>query len=95
MTEAFPDSAVLYYLRGLVALDLKDYDSAVADSTEAIKLEPESGNIEDFHALRGYAFYLKGLYSEAIDEFTHLIEKEIIPIPEIFYYRALSSGKGR
>ena len=72
LAKEFPNRAVIYYLRGIEALDMKDYGSAVADFTEAIELEAESGNIDDFYAVRGYAFYQKELYSEAIDEFTHL-----------------------
>ena len=85
LAKEFPDRAVIYYFRGIEALDMKDYDSAVADFTDAIELEPESGNIDDFYAVRGYAFYQKRLYPEAIDEFTHLIEKGIILSPQILY----------
>jgi tetratricopeptide (TPR) repeat protein len=93
LAETFPDRAVVYYLRGLVALDLKDYDSTVIDFTKAIELDPESGNIDDFHTVRGYAFYQKGFYSHAVDDFTYLIEKGIILRPEILYFRVLALEK--
>jgi tetratricopeptide (TPR) repeat protein len=93
LVKDFPERAVIYCLRGIEALTLEDYDSAVADFTEAIELEPESGNIADFHCIRGYAFYQKELYSNAIDEFTYFIKKGIILRPQVLYFRALALEK--
>lgn len=93
LLKAFPDRAVIYYLRGLVSLDLGDYDTAVADFNQAIGLEPESGNIEDFRALRGYALYHKGLYQNTLDDLNHLTHKGIVLRPEILFYRALCHEK--
>ncbi len=93
LTETFPDRAVLYYLRGLLYFDTGDYDSAVTDFDRAIEQEPESGNIEDFHAVRGYALYQKGLYSEAINDFDYLAKEKNVIISEILFFRALAFEK--
>lgn len=95
LAEAFPDSAVICYFRGLVSLDLGEYDSAVADFGRAIDLEPESGSIEAFHALRGFAFYQNGNYLGAINDFTYSIDKATADRPELLFFRALSYEKLR
>lgn len=83
----------LYYLRGLVSLDMGDYDAAVGDFDRAIDLEPESGNMEDFHAVRGYALYQKGMFANALDDFEYLMEQQTVVRPEILFLRAASHEK--
>jgi tetratricopeptide (TPR) repeat protein len=57
--------------RGLAALDQKDYDNAIAEFTEAIKLNP---NNAVFYFNRGIAYYRKNDYDNAIENFTNAIQ---------------------
>jgi len=57
--------------RGLAALDQKDYDNAIAEFTEAIKLNP---NNAVFYFNSGIAYYQKNDYDNAIANFTKAIQ---------------------
>ncbi|MDR2553384.1 MAG: tetratricopeptide repeat protein [Treponema sp.] len=67
-----PDSAGAYARRGWVHMDdsRKDYDQAIADFTQAIRLEPNNSyRYED----RANAYEKKGDYDQAIADYTQVI----------------------
>jgi tetratricopeptide (TPR) repeat protein len=57
-----PDDADAYYKRGTAWLDKGELDEAIADFTQAIRLDPES---PEPYSERGVAWYLKGEYDKA------------------------------
>jgi tetratricopeptide (TPR) repeat protein len=61
--SAFSDRGVIYHEKG-------DYDRAIADYTEAIRLDPKYSNA--FYN-RGYAYEKKGDYDRAIADYTEAI----------------------
>jgi tetratricopeptide (TPR) repeat protein len=89
----FPENGMVYYLRARKSLGLEKYDSALDDINSAIEMEPESAHIDDFHNVRGYVFYQKGVYSSAIEDFTRVVQKDTLVRPEAVYYRALAYEK--
>ncbi len=60
-----------YYFRGNAYSDLKKYEEALADYTEAIELDPKYVNAYDF---RGNAYKAVGKNEEAIADYTKAIE---------------------
>ncbi|HEV3006363.1 MAG TPA: tetratricopeptide repeat protein [Pirellulales bacterium] len=61
---------VAYVLRGISWFSLREYDNAIKDFSEAIKLEPGNSN---FFTLRGNAYDQKHLYDAALADFTEAI----------------------
>ena len=61
-----------YGNRGVAWTKKKDYDKAVADFTEAMRLDPKNPS---FHSLRGFASYFTREYDQAIADFTETIRK--------------------
>ena len=59
-----------YDIRGEVYEKNRDYDKAIADYTEAIRLNPKHA---DAHYGRGTAYRRKGAYGEAIRDFTETV----------------------
>ena len=58
-----PDSAEAFIQRGLGYLEKGQYDKAVADFNEAIRLEPE---IPGTFAARGQAYFAKEMLDQAV-----------------------------
>jgi len=58
------------YDRGCAALERKDYDTAIAEFTEAIRLDPES---DDAYHNRAHAYADKGEYARAIADYREAI----------------------
>jgi len=56
--------------RGEAAFDKKDYDKAIADYTEAIRLDP---NYYNYYNRRGDAYNIKKDYDKAIADYTEAI----------------------
>src|SRR5262245_47540364 len=54
------------YGRGIVAMDRKDYDTAIAEFTEAIRIDPESDGA--YHN-RAHAYAEKKQYAKAIADY--------------------------
>lgn len=61
------DLAYAYFSRGIAYYDKDDYDRAIQDYTEAIRLDPKQA---DFFMCRGIAYHRKGDYDRAIQDFT-------------------------
>ena len=66
-----PDLARLYGKRGLEYSKEKEYDRAISDYNEAIRIDPGDAL---FFNQRGSAFLQKGDYDRAIQEFSEAIE---------------------
>src|SRR5215213_5778794 len=64
------ERANAYNNRGIAAYGLREYDAALADHSEAIKLNPEDPLA---HARRGMAWTEKGGYDEAIADLTRAV----------------------
>jgi tetratricopeptide (TPR) repeat protein len=62
--------ALSYYLRGTAYFHKRDFDRAIADQNEAIKLDP--GLAKAYHA-RGMAYSVKGNLDGAIADFTEAL----------------------
>ena len=60
----------LYFARGEAYESLKNYEQAIEDATQAIKLIPKSRN----YYRRGHAYFNSGNYSKAISDFTKAIQ---------------------
>jgi tetratricopeptide (TPR) repeat protein len=58
-------------MRGLDAFLEQDYDKAITEYTEAIRLAPD---IVESYSLRGKMYFLKGEYDKAIEDYTHVIK---------------------
>lgn len=63
-------SAVDLYNRGVDKLDAGDYEGAIADFNEAIRLAPQDA--ESYYN-RGYARHILGAYQQAIADYTEPI----------------------
>jgi tetratricopeptide (TPR) repeat protein len=63
--------AVAYYYRGLAHYDKRDYDRAIADYSEAIRLNPSEASAYNG---RGNAYHDKREYDLAIADYTRAIE---------------------
>ena len=65
----------IYYGRGLAYYKMGQYDKAISDYTEAIKLKPKHA---DIYYSRGLASYKMGQFEEAISDFTEAIKLKSI-----------------
>ena len=64
------DLAMALYNRGHAYLNKNDHDRAIADYTEAIRLDPKDGRVFNN---RGFAYALKGEYDRAIADYNEAI----------------------
>ncbi|MEW6455084.1 MAG: VWA domain-containing protein [Acidobacteriota bacterium] len=65
--------AIVFNLRGIAYSELKEYNKAIEDFTEAIKLNPK---YEEAFNNRGVAYYNSGEYDRAIEDYTEAIRLE-------------------
>jgi tetratricopeptide (TPR) repeat protein len=63
--------ATALYLRGNAYYEKGDYDRAVADLTESVRLDP--GHVDPFY-LRGLAYDAKNDHDRAIADFGHALQ---------------------
>lgn len=83
-----PERAEIYGNSGDEKIGDRDYEGAIQDLSEAIRLDPQN-NL--YHSLRGVAYYELGRQEEAIKDETKSIE--ICPTPNTLYNRAESYYK--
>jgi tetratricopeptide (TPR) repeat protein len=69
-TPTAEDGASAAFNRGYVAFDKKEYDKAISDYTEAIRLKPDNAFA---YNNRGYAYDAKKDYDKAISDYTEAI----------------------
>jgi tetratricopeptide (TPR) repeat protein len=75
----------LYFLRGTLHFAKDDFEGAINDFTNVLKLElPNSPLIASVFLVRGAAFAAKGDYDSAVDDFTRAINLE--PNNPVFYW---------
>jgi uncharacterized protein (TIGR02145 family) len=67
---SFANDAVTYHNKGMESFEKKDYDQAISDFTQAIRLNPNSFKA---YTMRGLAYQQKGDYDKAIAEYTQAI----------------------
>jgi tetratricopeptide (TPR) repeat protein len=67
------DAAIDAYNKGVVAANNQNYDLAIADFTESIRLNPNRAGIDGTYRARGYAYIDKGDRDKAIADFTESI----------------------
>lgn len=81
----------IYFERGNIYLDKKDYDQAIIDFTEAMTSKLGAKFLVAL-TKRGYAYACRGEQGRAMEDFTKAIESEDgCFIPDfIYYYRGLS-----
>jgi len=83
------EPGVAAYNRGVEALDKKDYDKAIQEFTEAIRLDPKQVN---GFIYRGIAYSNKQNLDKAIDDFTEAIRLDA-QMANAFYWRGTSYSK--
>jgi tetratricopeptide (TPR) repeat protein len=74
-SAAADERAHSYYYKG-------DYDQAIVEFTEAIRIEPKNS---DYYSNRGIAYYHKGSYDRAIADFTESLRLKT-EYPSVDYY---------
>jgi tetratricopeptide (TPR) repeat protein len=89
ITKPTPPSAEikdarLYFQRGNAWLDKKEYDKAIEDFNEAIRLEPRNADMNAFHS-RGIAWFWKKEYDNAIQDFGEAIRLD--PKEALYYFK--------
>lgn len=74
--QSTEDRALAYFSRGIIYLEnIKDYDRAIADFSESIRLRPELNR----YASRGEAYSKKKDYDRAIADLSRAIEIDPVP----------------
>ena len=71
--QAFPLDPVLYYSRGWDFYNRQDYDRAISEYNEAIKLEPDNAT---YYFARGVAYLDTNDYDKAISDYNEAIRLE-------------------
>jgi tetratricopeptide (TPR) repeat protein len=84
-----PDPSAAFLDRGDAYLTAKEYDKAILEFTEAIRVYAESFRV--FHQ-RGLAYFAKGQCDKAIKDFTEAIDRNPESAPT-FYCRGLAYGR--
>lgn len=69
-----PDDYDSYYLRGILNLEVKEYNDAIHDFAKYISLSPKNYSTYLAYFDRGIAEYKLEKYQNAIDDFTKVIE---------------------
>ena len=71
------DRAATLTNRGIIYMALENYESAIKDYSDALKLKPEFGEI---HVNIGNVYFLGKVFDKAIEEYTTAIELETTKI---------------
>ena len=78
-----------FMLRAIHSSNRNDYDAAIADFTEVVRLEPTANHYFD----RGLTWMLKQNYARAVEDFDQSIR--LNPgVADVHYSRALAVGRG-
>ena len=91
-SSSIPRNAVAYFNRGNVYDQMGEHDRAIADYTEAIKLDPTD---PDIFNNRGQAYDTKGEYDLAIADYTQPIRLEPRQPPRLLQPRPGLRQQGR
>ncbi len=67
-----PKNPLAYSIRGTIRFSRKEYDLAIADLNEAIRLEPDQPS--SGYYIRGAAWYMKKDYAKAIEDLDKALE---------------------
>jgi uncharacterized protein (TIGR02145 family) len=67
---AYANEAVEYHLKGIEAMKKKEYDKAISEFNEAIRLDPKFFKA---YTMRGFAYYFKKDYDKAISDCSEAI----------------------
>lgn len=80
-----------YYYRGAYYLETGNYEAAVKDLKESVRLAQEAGHPEIYtlYAFLGDAFRRGGRYDEAVTAFSTAIS--LRPVPNFYYHRGLAN----
>jgi len=70
--EAAPEAATLYFIRGELLSDMAQYEDALTNLDEAIRLQPD--DFPDFYRSRGTVNIQLGNLDDALNDFTKLLE---------------------
>jgi outer membrane protein assembly factor BamD (BamD/ComL family)/TolB-like protein len=68
-----PNKSIAYYMRGFVYAEKGDYHAAVADYSEAIRIDNKLTKQPNIYVQRGIAYARKGEYEPAIGDFNMAI----------------------
>ena len=71
--KSSPKTAGNFLDRGILFADREDYDMAIADFTEAIKLDPNNGSA---YSKRGLAYLEKQDYDRAVEDYSQALTLE-------------------
>lgn len=77
-----------YNNRGLLRMNIEDYDGAIYDFTKAIAI---SSKHESSYFNRGYIYYLQNKLENAIPDFSTAIKNQA-QNPDAYYYRGISKA---
>ena len=75
-----------YYIRGLIFYDQDNYDRAIPEFSQALKIDPK---YDEAYYYRGRSFFLKKDYKSAIPDFTASTKLDPKYAPT-WFYRGLS-----
>ena len=81
------DRAATLTNRGIIHMALEDYERAINDYSDALKLKPDFGEI---YVNIGNVYFLGKVYDKAIEEYTAAIEKETTRVHIAFINRGMA-----
>ena len=84
-----PDTAPVYFFRGLIHGKKKDIEKAISDFDKAIELDP---HFPSFYGVRGYAYFLRNDLDKAIADYSKALTNSLFDA-QIYYARSLAYRK--
>ena len=86
-----PRDASAYAKRGQERFAKRDYDKAIADFTEAIRLEPET---PEHYIDRGWVWHTTGKYDKAVGDFNKAVQLDASDA-KTYLYRGVGPHRAR